>query len=357
MIKKIALQFFISVAIIILVTGCEKDKITTPFLVKTDNSAKLLFYLEEQGDIINNILQPVVQAAEVFNNLNNYLIVDIRDSSDFLNGHIEGAKNISTDSLFKYIKINSTRLTKVVLISASGQSAAYCTSLLRIAGFTNIYYMNYGMASWNLFFSAVWTNRLSTYPDFSIFTHAFYHKKPYSDLPQINLSTPAESMAEFVNERTDALIREGFNENFNTLLSKTSLTFNYCVNANPPFYTICTGPVMLYSSSPLSTNTYHPLGAVLYQVPPDFSDLRSGTNLQTLPPDGSIAVYSGTGQESAFYTAYLRLLGYDARSVLFGMNNIDYGMLFHSPEIITYAFKTEYIMNYPYFTGNSDNLH
>jgi len=349
---KEVLPFYFLAILILLLTGCEKDKITAPFSFKTDNSAKLLYYLEEEGDIINTILMPVVQASEVFKNLDIYLVIDLRDSSEYLNGHIEGAKYISIDTLFNYFKANYNRYSKVVLISASGQSAAYCTSLLRIAGFTNVYYMNYGMASWNVVFSSVWTEKLRTYPNQSIFTHTYYQKGKYSDLPKINLNPSSESMRDFVQERVDALIKEGFNENFNTPLSNTSLTFNYWAHASPTFYTICTGPVMLYSSNPFTTNTYHPIGAVLYQIPPDPSDFRSGSNLQTLPSDSSIAVYSGTGQESAFYTAYLRLLGYNAKSILFGMNNIDYGMLFHSPEIITYAFKSEYIMNYPFISGN-----
>jgi rhodanese-related sulfurtransferase len=352
MLRKIVLQFFVVPIIIFLVTGCEKDKITAPFSVKTGTSAKLLLYLEEEGDIINKILLPVIQAEEVFNNLNNYLVIDLRDSSDFLKGHIEGAKNIPNDSLFNYIRTNYTRFSKVVLISASGQSAAYYSALTHLAGFTNIYYMNYGMASWNIFFSSVWTERLSTYPDPGIFTHTYYQKRNYSHLPETSLNLSSKSMKDFVQERADALIKEGFNEDFNSASSKSALTFNYWININPQFYLICTGPVMLYSSNPYSTNTYHPIGAVFYQVPPDPSDFRSVSYLQTLPSDSSIAVYSGTGQESAFYTAYLRLLGYDARSVLFGMNNIDYSMLSHAPEIIPYAFKTGYIMNYPYVTGS-----
>jgi rhodanese-related sulfurtransferase len=351
------LQFFIVPLIILLVPGCEKDKITAPFSVQTKNSAKLLLYLEEEGDIINKILLPVIQAVEVYNNLNDYLVIDLRDSSAFLQGHIEGAKNIPNDSLFHYIETNYTRFSKVVLVSASGQSAAYHSSLLRLTGFSNIYYMNYGMASWNTFFSSVWTDRLTTYPNLGIFSHTLYPKKNYSHLPDVSLSSPDQSMKNFVQERVNALIKEGFTEDFNSVSLKSALTFNVWTNINPQIYLICTGPVMLYSSNPYSTNTYHPIGAVFYQVPPDPSDFRSISYLQTLPFDSTIAIYSGTGQESAFYTAYLRLLGYDARSVLFGMNNIDYSMLFHSPIISPYAFKTEYIMNYPYIMGSSISVH
>jgi rhodanese-related sulfurtransferase len=347
----------IIITTVMIMNGCEKDKITSPFTVNLDNTAKLLIYLEEEGDIVNTIPLPVVQANEVFNNLQNYLIIDVRDSITFLNGHIEGAINITIDSIFDFIKANYAGYSKVVLISSSGQSAAYYSCLFRLTGLANIYYMNYGMASWNIYFSSIWTDRLGTYPDHSIFTNAYFPKGSYSSLPELNLGSPGKPMKDFVQERASQLVREGFDEDFNSSLSKSSLTFNHCVNANPPYYTVCMGPIILYSSSPFTTNTYHPMGTIFYQIPPDISDLRSGTNLQTLPSDNVFAVYSGTGQESAFYTAYLRFLGYNARSILFGMNNIDYGMLFHSPELISYAFRTQNIMNYPYVTGSSNIWH
>ena len=107
---------------------------------------------------------------------------------------------------------------------------------------------------------------------------------------------------------------------------------------------------MFYSSNSDTTITYHPEGAVLYHIPGP-ADFRSTSYLQTLPSESPIAIYSGTGQESAFYTAYLRLLGYDVKSILFGMNNIDYYMLLRADEIIPYAFQPSYIFDYPYTSG------
>jgi rhodanese-related sulfurtransferase len=338
---------------ILLLSGCEKDKITAPLDVKLDTSAEFLLYLEDEGDIINNSVPPVIQALEVYNNLPDYLIIDLRDSLNYNNGHIQGSKNIGKDSLFSYVQGNYSRFSKVVLISASGQTAAYYSSLLHLAGFNNIYYMNYGMASWNVLFASVWMDRLYTYNDPSFFSYTLYSKRKYTPLPVINLKTPSESMQDLMKERVEGLIKEGFDEDYSSVYSQTSMTFNYWLHISPNQYTICTGPIMLYSSNPYVTNTYHLIGSVFYQVFPDPSDFRSTSYLQTVPSDSSVAVYSATGQESAFYTAYLRLLGYDARSILFGVNNIDYNMLFRASELIPFAFKTSYIMNFPYITGTN----
>lgn len=40
--------------------------------------------------------------------------------------------------------------------------------------------------------------------------------------------------------------------------------------------------------------------------------------------DKSVVIYCYTGQTSAFTTAYLRILGYDAKSLLFGTNGMFY---------------------------------
>ena len=346
----ILLKFLIIPVTFLLFTGCEKDKITAPFSAKTETSAKLLLYLEEEGDIINKQPIPVLTATEAYNNLNNYLVIDLRESSAFLQGHIHGAKNIGNDSLFNYININYTRFNKLVLVSASGQSAAYYSALLKLAGFRNVFYMNFGMASWNVLFSSVWMDRLNTDPDRGIFSYTNNPKRNYSSLPEITLYSAGQSIKELVQVRVGSLIKEGFDEDYNSFPSKTSIRFIEWGNIKEHLYTICTGQLMLYSSNPFIPNTYHPIGAVFYQAGPGSSDFRSTSYLQTLPLDIPTVIYSGTGQESALYVAYLRLLGYDAKSILFGVNNIDYNMLFHSPEIVHYAFTTNSIMNYPFST-------
>ena len=52
--------------------------------------------------------------------------------------------------------------------------------------------------------------------------------------------------------------------------------------------------------------------------------MKLAADLKTLPADKPVAVYCYTGQTSAFLVAYLRLLGYDAKSVLYGTNGMIY---------------------------------
>ncbi len=335
----------------LVLIGCEKDKVTDPFSMKTETSAKLLWYLEDEGDIINTIPLPTLEAWEVHDNLGSNLVIDLRSSSTFIEGHINGAINIQHDSLFKYIKMHYSRLKDVVLVSASGQSAAYYASLLRLAGFPRVYYLNFGMASWNTMFSSLWIDRLALERDTTIlFTHIDYPKREYTSLPQINTIPSNVSMKDFVESRIESMLKEGFDEEYHFSSANSAMRFSDWNSKQAQLYTICIGSQIFYSSNSDTTITYHLQGAVLYHVPGP-ADFRSTSYLQTLPSNSSIAMYSETGQESAFYTAYLRLLGYDVKSILFGMNNIDYYMLLRADELIPSAFSENSIMNYPYATG------
>ena len=63
-----------------------------------------------------------------------------------------------------------------------------------------------------------------------------------------------------------------------------------------------------------------------YQFTPNTS-LQKAQMLELLPTDQKIAVYCRTGQTSAQVVAYLRLLGYDAYSLLYGVNGFAYGII------------------------------
>ena len=54
------------------------------------------------------------------------------------------------------------------------------------------------------------------------------------------------------------------------------------------------------------------------------NDLKLATFIKTLPTNKIIVVYCYTGQTSAQVATYLRLLGYDAKSLQFGANRLFY---------------------------------
>ncbi len=108
---------------------------------------------------ILNLAPALVDAEEVNANLNSYLIIDVRENIDFINGHIEGALNVASDSLYSFIESMITQnYQKIILVSKNGHASAYYTCLLRLSGINNVYTLNFGMASWHLDFAAEWLN-------------------------------------------------------------------------------------------------------------------------------------------------------------------------------------------------------
>jgi rhodanese-related sulfurtransferase len=68
-------------------------------------------------------------------------------------------------------------------------------------------------------------------------------------------------------------------------------------------------------------------------------------DLKTLPTNKPIAVYCYTGQTSAYLSAYLRLLGYDAKSILYGGNAMIYDLMVAKSMTV---FSSTQIMGYDY---------
>jgi len=75
------------------------------------------------------------------------LIVDVRDSSEYAQGHIPRAKHISLSQLMHRLKEVPKDKT-VVVVCRSGSRSGNAALLLTEAGFRNVYNMSGGMQRW-----------------------------------------------------------------------------------------------------------------------------------------------------------------------------------------------------------------
>ena len=329
----------------ILINGCIEDNISPPLTGELNPVAEMLVYFEAQGDFPNNDEAPaLVEAEEVYSNINNYLLIDIRQEDEFVTGHIENAVNIKTDSLFDFVDANvNSGYQKIIIISKNGQSSAYFTSLLRLAGFDNVFSMDYGMAAWNETFAEDWLNKLTDYGEITNFTNDPFEKNEYEPLPQISIANPGDPIETRLKSRIKEVISLGFKQNT-----------AYVPNFPPSFqYIVCYGSSHLYKARKFGVfdGLGHPVNARSYLDSP-FFELRSVNSLQTLPNSEPILLYDYNGQLGASMTAYLRVLGYDVKMLLFGANQIFYSRMIDDPGLINYTFSSGEIKNYPYITGN-----
>jgi len=266
----------------------------------------LLNYFETNNNFINSDASPaIIDADEVKKNLKNakYHIIDIRSESWFEYGHIKGASNVKSADLLTYFesKITPTDYDKIVMICYSGQSAAYFSSLLRLAGYDNVYNMKWGMSSWRVDFAEnSWLKNIKN--DFAGKVEVIENAKPEKgDHPTLN--TGKKDAKEILKLR----LEKAFATPYKEYIIKSADVF-----ANPANYYVAN-----YCKQEGYINGHIP-GAVYYQPK---TSLASTADLFTLPINKKVAVYDATGQGTAYIVAYLNLLGYDVGNVAYGANS------------------------------------
>jgi rhodanese-related sulfurtransferase len=317
--------------------GCLKDDINIPTDIDFNSGGALLKYLEEHGnDYINTREAPsLIKAAEVYSNLNRYLIIDLRTNEEFINGHIQGARNVSNTELLGFLLTNNAdSYQKVVLVSADGQESAFYTCLLRLYGFNNVFTLRFGMAYWNRKFSQIWLKKIKDSPLKMNYSFDNIPKGQLQELPQVFEKTKG-NIEGLAKERIASFIDRGFVDKMDNINE---------VEIGNTMYFVCYSIRNLYDQG-------HPPNTVFYL---ESEDLKSIKDLQTLPAGREILIYDYNGQLSAAVTAYLQVLGYNAKSFLYGANQLMYGTMTDDLDIRTrgFIFLPEEINNFPYVTGN-----
>ncbi|MBN2669155.1 MAG: hypothetical protein JXR60_07990 [Bacteroidales bacterium] len=270
------------------------------------NEAQILVdYLEANGNFINSDNVPaMIKATEVHENLENpkYLVVDIRKANDFAKGHIANAVNVKAKDMIVYFEndIKPADYDKIALVCYSGQTASYVTSVMRLLGYNNVFAMKWGMASWNMPFGEKWLSHVSN--DLADQLETNVNAKPAAgNLP--TLSTNQTDPKAILKLRAKEVLSTPFSD----VLVKAPELFT----KGSAYYINNYWPMPKYEAG-------HIPGA--FQYTPKKS-LDTKADLLTLPTDKKVVTYCFTGQHSAFVTAFLRILGYDAYTLGFGANS------------------------------------
>jgi len=298
------------------------------------NEAEVLVeYLESTDsplmkDFVSTDMPAIIKAPDllVLNATSGALIIDIRKPDDFALGAIPNAENVTLGNILSYVEAaDMTGIQKIVVVCYTGQTAGYATTILRLMGHENAYSLKWGMCSWHTDFAEKWSGAIAnTYS--TQFTTDVTEKNAAGNLPA--LSTGETTGQEILEARIATILSEGFDP-----VKVTAAA----VFENPSNYYI----VNYWSASHYADPGHIP-GAIQY-TPKESMQLAE--SLKTLPTDKTIAVYCYTGQTSAFLSAYLRLLGYDAKSILYGTNSMIYDAMVAKEMTIYDASQT---MDYDY---------
>lgn len=300
------------------------------------NEAEVLIkYLESSENpygkyYVNTDLPSIVDAATLKADVEagKAYVIDIRSANDFATGRIRGAKNVTETDVINHIKsIDVTKYDKVVIVCYTGQSAGYYVTLARLLGFKNVFSLKFGMCSWHSDFAKRWRDVVANGNKYaSQFETKANPKGPVGNLPVIN--TGKKTAKEIMEARMNTIISQKF--------SSATITADEVFQNLSKYYIVNYWPESHY------LDPGHIPGAIQYTPK---SSLKTETELKTLPTNKTIVVYCYTGQTSAFLVAYLRLIGYDAKSLLFGANGMIYDKMAEKKLTV---FSENEIKNYEY---------
>jgi len=313
----------IAIFAMVFVTGC-KDDSTDPDL---DAIEILMTYLDANGMDVDALFAGWIKAAadivdETTYTIPDYYVMDIRtgdsnsnDIVDYHDGHIEGAVLSSLGS----IVVDAAQADKPILVVCyTGQSAGHAVMALRLSGYTDAAILKWGMSGWHSDFDK-WT------PNVAQLDHANWVAAPgliedaeVFGYPEWEVdATDGEAILE---ARVTALLEGGFKgvgaldtDTMNGALDNPGDYFlnNYWAADDVETYGNITGA---YRIKPLV--------------------------LENLDPNSTVVTYCWSGQTSSMMTAYLTVLGYDAKSLKFGANGMIYDDLT--------GHKWSASMDYPY---------
>ena len=230
--------------------------------------------------------------------LNTYYIMDIRSSADFLTAHISGAHNVA----FKDILTTAATTTKPILVVCyTGQTACYATALLRLYGYPSTVALKWGMSGWNPTTAGSWNSNTANIAQNSPnWSYAAAPANVTYDDPEI--STTLTDGEAILKERIEAVVAEGFK----------GVSGGEVLN-NPAGYFI---------NNYFNEADYTSFGHIqtAHRILP--LNLADDTYKALDPDANNLVTYCYTGQTSAVITATLRVLGYNAESLKFGMNGL-----------------------------------
>jgi rhodanese-related sulfurtransferase len=228
--------------------------------------------------------------------------MDIRPDDDFDDGHIAGAVNVAMADVIT--AAGQAGGKPIVVVCKTGQEAGHAVMGLRLSGYPDAKVLKWGMSAWNGDFD-LWTPATG---DIAV-GHANWADGP-APAPSVYeypaMTSNSSDGAEILAERVEAMLEAGFKGVPSSDVLGTPGDYyinNYWAAADVTTYGIIDGA---YRIKPLSLED---------------------DEFKHYDPDETVVTYCWSGQESSMVTAYLTVLGYDAKSLKYGVNSLIYSQL------------------------------
>ncbi|MHB1048726.1 MAG: rhodanese-like domain-containing protein [Bacteroidota bacterium] len=325
--------------VLFFAAGCKEDEetpVTPPATI--DEATELVKYVEANGDYIYTgasfVLPASTYKTEVTADPTKVYTIDIRSAADYTAKHLKGAVNVTIPNLLTHVKtLNFANYKYVVVTCYSGQSAAFSVSLVRAAlpltDANKVVSLKWGMTSIDSqFATSTWLTKMLNTRANQFVTTDPPSKPAKGNLPTLN--TGQKTGQAVLEARINEVLGAGYTIGIPEGTVYSNLSNYYIVNY---------WPLAAYK------DPGHIEGAYNYE--PSTKPFKLDNDLKTLPTDKPVVVYCYTGQTSAYVGAYLKLIGYDVKSLAYGANSMIYDKMKASANTSANVFVPEtQIMGY-----------
>ena len=299
--SKILALFLVS---LVLMVGCKDD---ADEITPTTSDFELLSdHLVNSSLDLPDVLSGWITGAPALEDVNTFIsdnyIIDIRSAADFATSHIEGAVNSTLANILN--EAANANGKPIVVACYTGQTAGHAVVALRLSGYPDAKVLKFGMSGWHSTLDR-WTPNTG---DMAI-GHSNWTTVP-TDATGTFTTPTLEAVgtdgASILAERVDLLISGGLRgvNNSDVLGTPTAYQINnFWDQADVAQYGCIDGALRI---KPLSI---------------------ANDEILNLDPAQTVVTYCWTGQTSSMITAYLYVLGYDSKSLKFGVNGMIYSDL------------------------------
>jgi rhodanese-related sulfurtransferase len=269
------------------------------------------YKIEFEGVSMGVNVTPAAAFATIAGEPDYYYVVDMRSGADFAHMHIDGAVNVPMGNLVAEIENMPT--DKIILVMCySGQTASYATSIINLVGTQT------GHVAQNLKFGASGILPLEDVKADGSYSYPMLNEQL---LDMVTTPSPAK------NAPGDY---PALDDDVNTALDALKARAAYAASQWPAGCGMDNNAAAAASTDDLYLINYfseanylegHLPNAIQYGPPNAFTSTEF---LNTLPVGKDIGVYCYTGQTSAQVAAYLQMMGYQGKTVFYGVQKMAY---------------------------------
>ncbi len=261
-----------------------------------------------------------ISAEKLDTDLTDYTVIDLRQKVHYDAGHITGAVHSSLATLLTDLATTIPKGNSYVVVCYTGQSAGHAKIAMELMGYEDTYTLSFGMCAWNSTLSKKWNDNTGANGNQLAVAEKTNNN---GDLTVHTYPTLTEDVGTVVADRVKAVLTGGFK----------GVMYDDIKNDLGDYFVLNYFGEADYLGTGTAGVPGHIPGA--FQFTPAQS-LGLGQMLDNLPSDGTpIVVYCWTSQTSSQVTAYLNMLGYSAKSLSYGSNNLFYDKLIPAKRWVT----------------------